>query len=344
VTWVTWRLYRGQWAIALALLAAFAAVELADGLHMAAHWHSLLTTCPKASAVQAGPPCRDKNIVSLIGNDLRVLSVIVPAVLGMLWGAPLVAHEAESGTTSFAWTQGITRNRWLAAKAGIMLAAAALWEGAVSALVTWWSGPENAQRGEAFGANYFDTQGITPIGYAVFAMALGITAGALLRRTLPAIAVTLGGFIGLRALFDSAIRPHLMPPVTTVVSMSSTWSPPGISWVFDSATLAPNGQVFTGGGPFGVFNFNGLVSPLVPQACQKLVSGGDGEIKTFGPIGQDTINAFGSCLDKAGFRQFFTYQPDSRYWAFQGIETGIYAALAALLLAVTFWMLKRRDA
>jgi hypothetical protein len=344
VTWVTWRLYRGQWAIALALLAAFAAVELVDGLHMAAHWHSLLTTCPKTSAVPDTPQCLNKNIVSLIGNDLRVLSVIVPAVLGMLWGAPLVAHEMESGMTSFAWTQGVTRNRWLAVKAGIMLAAAALWAGAVSALVTWWSGPENAQRGEAFMANFFDTQGINPIGYAVFATALGITIGALLRRTLPAIAVTLGGFIGVRALVDSAIRPHLMPTVTTVVSMSSTWSPPGISWVYDSATLAPNGQSLTGGGPFGVLNFNGQVSPFVPQACQKLVAGSDGRIKTFGPFGQDTVNAFGACLDKAGFRQYFTYQPGSRYWAFQGIEAGIYVVLAAILLAVTFWVLKRRDA
>jgi hypothetical protein len=225
-----------------------------------------------------------------------------------------------------------------------MLAAAALWAGAVSALVTWWSGPENAQRGEAFGASYFDTQGITPIGYAVFAMALGITAGTLLRRTLPAIAVTLGGFIGVRALLDSAIRPHLMPSVTTVISMSSTWSPPGISWALDSGTLAPNGQVVPGVGPFGVFNFNGQVSPLIPQACQKLVTRVNGEIKMFGPVGQDTINAVGACLDKAGFRQFFTYQPGSRYWAFQGIETGIYLVLAAILLAVTFWMLKRRDA
>jgi hypothetical protein len=39
-----------------------------------------------------------------------------------------------------------------------------------------------------------------------------------------------------------------------------------------------------------------------------------------------------------------TYQPASRLWAFQGIETGIFVELAADLLAVTFWVLKRRDA
>jgi hypothetical protein len=39
-----------------------------------------------------------------------------------------------------------------------------------------------------------------------------------------------------------------------------------------------------------------------------------------------------------------TYQPASRFWAFQGIETGIFVVLAAVLLAVTFWVLRRRDA
>ena len=36
----------------------------------------------------------------------------------------------------------------------------------------------------------FDIQGIVPIGYAVFAVALGIAAGALIGRSLPALAVT----------------------------------------------------------------------------------------------------------------------------------------------------------
>ena len=45
-----------------------------------------------------------------------------------------------------------------------------------------------------------------------------------------------------------------------------------------------------------------------------------------------------------GYRGYVTYQPASRFWAFQGIETGIFVVLAAILLAVTFWVLKRRDA
>ncbi len=46
----------------------------------------------------------------------------------------------------------------------------------------------------------------------------------------------------------------------------------------------------------------------------------------------------------AGFRSFVTYQPASRFWPFQGIETGVFIVLAAILLAVTAVVLIRRDA
>ena len=51
-----------------------------------------------------------------------------------------------------------------------------------------------------------------------------------------------------------------------------------------------------------------------------------------------------SCMAAHGYRGYLTYQPASRFWAFQGIETGIFVVLAAVLLGVAFWVLKRRDA
>jgi hypothetical protein len=190
MTYLVWRQYRLQWAIALALLAAIAAVLLIDGLHEASQWHSLQVSCAAAgasagAALGHGPGgCLGQFHTSLVGNDMRVLSALVPAILGILWGAPLIAHELETGTATFAGTQGITRTRWVVAKIGFLLLAAAIWAGVLSELITWWSGPQNAQSADQFQANYFDTQAILPIGYAVFAMALGITAGVLFRRTL----------------------------------------------------------------------------------------------------------------------------------------------------------------
>jgi hypothetical protein len=333
MTWVVWRQYRAQGAIALTLLAAFAAMELTTGFQMAAAWHSLLESCP--ASARNGPggnsSCSGGVIIGKLGNDLRVLSVLAPAIIGILLGAPLVAHEMETGTTTFAWTQGITRSRWLLVKAGWLLLAAAAWSGAVSALVTFWSGPVNAMRGDQFAGDFFATQGLVPVGYTVFATALGITAGALLRRTLPAIAVTIGGFIGVRLLVD-ALRPHFMPAVTTVISMTSTWSPAGISWPLGSSVISRSGQALT-----SAVGVNGIP---ISAACQKLVP----LAPPPGPGSGNPGTAALACMQSAGFRQTVTYQPGWRYWPFQGIETGIYLVLAAALVAVAWYVLRRRDA
>jgi cytochrome c oxidase assembly factor CtaG len=114
MTWLVWRQYRAQGTIAVALLAAFAAVILADGFQIASRWHSILVTCAGNSAClqQQGP------LVNGVVSDLPYIALIVPVVLGMLWGAPLVAHELEARTTDFAWAQSVTRTRWLSRQAG----------------------------------------------------------------------------------------------------------------------------------------------------------------------------------------------------------------------------------
>jgi hypothetical protein len=48
------------------------------------------------------------------------------------------------------------------------------------------------------------------------------------------------------------------------------------------------------------------------------------------------------CLTSHGIQIAVTYQPVSRYWAFQGTETAIYLALALALTGFCFWRLVRR--
>ena len=121
--------------------------------------------------------------------------------------------------------QSITRKRWLTVKTGWMLLAAAVWGGAISALVTWWSGPDNALHLDAFNPGRFDIMGIVPVAYALFAMALGIAAGTLLRRTLPAMAVTLAGFIAVRAVIALWLRPHYMSAITVIYKVTRRLHP-----------------------------------------------------------------------------------------------------------------------
>jgi hypothetical protein len=329
MTWLVWRQYRWQAAIAALLLAAFAAALIVTGLRMASQWHSLLTTCTNSSA------CGTVSLGSTVGHDLVVLSLAVPVILGFLWGAPLVAHELETGTVNFAWAQSITKARWLTVKAGWLLLAAAVWAGAVAALVTWWSGPRNAFYSEQFQPNYFDQQSIVPIGYAVFATALGIAAGTVSRRTLVAIAVTIGGFIGTRLVISQFLRDHYMAAVTAYYNPLSYYSPPGSAWVLSTGIVDKYGHVYSGGsGP----EVNGVPLNAIPASCRSLLFT-DPTTLSKGQLHQAT-----SCMQASGFRGFTTYQPASHYWPFQGIETGIYLALAAALLAVTFLILRYRDA
>jgi len=325
MTWVTWRQYRYQGALAAALLAVLAVVLLLTGLHAAHAWHSALSGCAKngtcGSLGGSGLSLSSPTFLTLV-----VATSAVPLLPGLFWGAPMVASELEAGTHQFAWTQSITRRRWLAVRAAWLLLAAVVLSGIVSAVVTWWSGPDNALNADAFLTNHFDTTGIVPAGYALFAMALGICAGALLRRTVPALAVTLAGFTGLRAITALWLRPHYLSPVTVYYKLTAPFSPAGSYLGIAQGIIGPHGQTAVPGNDAP--SYDGVP---IPAACLHAAAT---------PNPQAPV----PCLAAHGYNGYLTYQPASRFWAFQGIETGIFVVLAAALLAVAFWVLRRRDA
>jgi hypothetical protein len=325
MTWLVWRTQRVEFYIAAAILAALTVLLLVTGVQMADQYHSALVAC------HASHTCGTLGSLFLGSHAVGFLVVMtegVPAVLGLFWGAPLIAHELEAGTSQFGWTQSVTRKHWFAVKAGWILLASAVGAAAVSALVTWWSGPNNALLLNRFLPNRFDIQGIVPVGYALFAVALGIAAGVLIRRTLPALAVTLGGFIAVRFLILFLLRPHYMAPVTVTYNLARSFTPAGSAWVISSGVFGVNNN-YTGNGPaMGIGN--GAIA--IPRACQGAATASRGQ----GPIMD--------CLGAHGYRAFVTYQPASRFWAFQSIETGIFVVLAAALIALAAFVLLRRDA
>jgi hypothetical protein len=326
MTWLVWRQHRIQFLVGAALLAAFAVLIVITGLQVADQYHAALAACA------AGQGCHTGGGLFLGSHAVGFLIISTlgaPVLAGLFFGAPLVAAEAEAGTTQFAWMQSVTRRRWLAVKVGWMLLAAAVWGGAISALVTWWEGPNNALQLNMFDPGRFDIMGIVPVAYSLFAMALGIAAGTLLRRTLPAIAVTLAGFIAVRALITLLLRPHYLSAVTVFYKTTSGFKPPGSIWQLASGIVGPNGQAIN-------LNTNenavsGVPANYLPASCTQVSRG------TFTPPP--------SCVQAVShFRGFLTYQPADRYWTFQGIETGIFLVLAAALIAVTAVTLLRRDA
>ena len=322
MTAVVWRLHRQQAFFAGAAMALVTVVLVITGLVMAHDYHQFMATCAATDS------CADASSQLYRGDgmimDLVYASVAVPVLFGLFWGAPLLAREFDEGTHNLAWTQGVNRRGWLSPTMTWALLAAAVWGGALSALVTWWRSPENALGlpGPRFNPGLFDIQGLVPVAYSVFAVALGIAAGAVLRRVLPSMAVALGGFVLVRVVIDNYLRAHYMPAVTKLVSFAATpgqGAPIG-SWRL-SSTIVTGGGIHLGDniGPFAM-----------PTDCADII----GTSKT----------APTQCLAAHGWHLLVSYQPPSRFWAFQGIESAIFLVLTALLVIAASVVVLRRDA
>ena len=137
---------------------------------------------------------------------------------GMFWGAPLVAREIEHGTHRLAWTQGVSRLRWAATKIGLVSVAVLVMTAIYAGMLNWWITPVMQTSGQRFAYIFFDSHGIVVFGYALFALALGVFAGAVTGRMLPAMATTLVGFLGTRLVVMLAARPRFMPTETRVLA------------------------------------------------------------------------------------------------------------------------------
>ena len=356
--WLTWRQFRVQAASAAAIVAAFAALLVVTGPHMASVFaSSAIGTChggPDACGAYANDffdLLIRSDIVGVGGYDMLymlglVIILAAPAVIGIFWGAPLIAGELEAGTHYLAWTQSITRTRWLAVKLTLIgLAAIAVTE-AMSLMQTWWATPISlaVARGACctelamnqFSPLVFAAHGITPIGYAAFAFALGVTVGVLVRRAVLAMALTLAIFAALQVAVPLWVRPHLFPPVHTITTIGS-WASvdmqvrPDATFVLtpdgfrepEASVISIDGPLNADGKPFGTF----------PAACKP----GPGSAGS-----KDAYTAMLRCLDSQGVRIGVTYQPASSYWRFQWTETAIYLFLSLGLLGYCFWRIRRR--
>ena len=119
--------------------------------------------------------------------------------------------------------------------------------GLLTWMADWWASPLDAMNQDRFGIANFSVHGIAPIGYAAFAFALGVTAGALLRRTVPAMAVTVAAFAVARVAVTYWVRPNLASPVRESLPLS-----------------AASGPGFLYGSSQGTMNFNAYIQSGVP--------------------------------------------------------------------------------
>ncbi|MET0136275.1 MAG: hypothetical protein ABW215_22045 [Kibdelosporangium sp.] len=215
--WLTWRQIRTQTLAALAALIALTIYLVILGYQMRHAYTTDIASCQPTDCTSARRDFANAydTQVALVGGLLLGL----PALIGVFWGAPLITRELEEKTDRLVWNQSITRTRWLAVKLALLTLISMAVTGIYSLLLTWSASRYDQLIGERFGAFAFAARNITPIGYAAFAFLLGTVIGLLIRRTLPAMALTLALFAVIQVLMPTVLRQHLMTPVTSTVAL-----------------------------------------------------------------------------------------------------------------------------
>jgi hypothetical protein len=334
---VAFRQFRAEAAVGFALLAAFAIVLAITGPHLAHVYDAFESSC-KAAGDCATAPNPVLTVDKPLQNTLPFIVIIALALVGLFFGAPLIARELETGTFRLAWTQSVTPRRWLVVKLALAGIAAMALGGLLTWMADWWASPLDAVNQNRFGTSQFGYHGVAPIGYAAFAFALGATAGVLLRRTVPAMAVTLAGFAGARLAVTYWVRPNLASPLRESLPLHQfdfTGEPPNVSLASPPVTI-PDGWLYStsvadkaGHAPTSQDLIHAC--PFLNQASGLQAAPGGKSVACFHKLA-------------ATFHTVATYQPGSRFWPFQWAEMGIFLAATLALCGLTYWWLRRQSA
>jgi hypothetical protein len=312
MAWVTWRQHRVQLVTGLAILAGLALAALVTGLPIRAayHRHALASCLPPAT--RSGCDIIVRHFRSQYGDGVVVARylVLLPALVGLFVGAPLLARELEQRTYRLAWTQTVTRRRWLLSKTLLLSLAVAVGAAALSGLVMWWRHPFDSLDGR-MSPSGFEIEGIVVPAYAVFALVVGILAGAVLRRSIPAMSAALAAFFATRLVVAKFVRPHYLSPLHERTDGLT----PGAhvhDWVLSNSLVDAVGRHITAG----------REDLAILHARHARIDAQE-------------------YLLSLGWRRAVSFQPGDRFWAFQGIEAAIFLALAVAVVLATLRLVRR---
>ncbi|MEC3976313.1 ABC transporter permease [Amycolatopsis sp. H20-H5] len=297
--WLTWRQHRVQLLLTAGLLLALATGLYLNALGALDAANGQFSTLCRLGAIG----CRqvDEGLQAWYDASYPYLASlpVLSVLLGVFWGAPLLSREFERGTYRLAWTQSVSRSSWLLGKLGPLALAAAVSGLAFGLMIDAWLRVFPGISGTFKETQFFSVVGVASVAWWLFAFVLGAAVGVMLKKVIPAIAVTaLVFFTMYAALF--MLRPHYAEPVYQELDGSN----PALinALVLDSGRVAPDGHRYS-------LNY-------YPEECRQ-------------GKGTDT------CFAAHGYRNFVEYQPADRFWRFQWTEAGILFAVTAVLGGVT---------
>ena len=352
MTRFAWLQSRMQTLVGAVLIGALAITTLITGVQFSHLYHQLVAPC---IATNSCGPSLDAffSHFSFLQNALMFLLRLAPAIIGIFWGAPLIARELETGTYRLAWTQSVSRQRWVVTKLATVGAMAVVAGGLLTLMITWWYRAADSLNDSQWGV--FDARGLVPIGYTFFAFMLGAVLGAIIRRTVPAMAAALGVFVFARIAIQLWMRPYFLSARHVTVGlgnsgfgfMSRNGGPPDLvvkaggphgSWVLHSQLIDQAGHVTT------FAERTAFVSHNCPAIFQAPIDKASAAVGHRVPAPPAMAQAFENCRSQAArtFHVLVTYQPGSHYWPFQWLELAVYVVLGLLAAGLCFWWVTKR--
>ena len=337
MTWVAWRQQRYVfWAFALAG-AALIAWAVLSGLRVETLLHRYLA-----------PPCLggngfpvrfnhfcigaadDVNRAKNVNYWIAAAAYVLPVALGVVLGVGTVASEIDRKTARLAWTQSVTRTRWLVVKVLVALASMSLIMIPLCITISWWV--RASQYASRMSGNGFSESGWGLGAICLFAFALAVVLGVLIRQpgwTAAAAAIL---FLVATTMMTSYVRLHLVPLRAATVTNS----------VITKGGFTTS--VSYGGAPEGSWS---VYQGFIPLHSTTVPSGADAK-RTFARLSACEQSVTGAaphreraCLERLGLRDADLYISDREFWTLQMREGGLYLGASALLLGLSAAALRR---
>src|SRR5437763_6027654 len=343
MAWVVWRQHRSALTWLGALLLALGATMLGLGiklhqLYAAEIRHGCLGSSAWSHACRPLQNTIDFGWPQTYSNLVMLAMQAVPVIIGVFLGAPLLAREYASGTVRFAWTQGIGRTRWAVATLGLLGAAVAVVTSLLGLLPQWSVqpvAPQTSRFADRWEPGFFDCSVLTAATSALLAFAIGVLAGALIRRVVAAIAVAAACTITVASLAYNRMHYWLLGQ--------------GLRLTRDMALGVNADFAIPRAGPI---NIHETVRPSVPGPAgawldQGWYTGADGRWLSNDAVSVLLARHAGTgpaWLARLHDTFWVTYQPGSRYWLFQLILAGGTLLAAVALAAATVVLIRHRRA
>jgi hypothetical protein len=256
---------------------------------------------------------------------------LLPFLVGLMLGTPLVASEIESRTNRLAWSQGVTRSRWLLSGWLTIAVPLVVTMSLFTLIVQWWA--SHVVTSSIYGTGLiqntaFAISGVVPIALSICALSCGTFFGITSRRFLSPYLGTFIALVAIEEFIYVKVFPTLAPRMAVAATRYGTSTALPIS-------LGPNPR-YVGFGfrqSPGFQTTSGTPSTnWIVQHCAKTTNAGQ------------TLpgnSSYMRCLRINHVQAMNFYQPGSHYWILQWREAGIYLVLTAALLGLSVWMVGR---